>query len=53
MIESLSDNRTIFFRDGATWRIDFTISLKRVDDGRIDLLGSGLSGGLNILRGLL
>lgn len=53
VIESLGDNRTIFFRDGAARRIDFSINLKRIDDGRIDLLGSSVSGGLNILRGLL
>ncbi|MGK8744103.1 phage tail protein [Pseudomonas aeruginosa] len=53
VIGSINDNRTIFFRDGAARRIDFTVSLKRIDDGRIDLLGSSVSGGLNILRGLL
>ncbi|MFG0549698.1 phage tail protein [Pseudomonas sp. yb_9] len=53
VIESLSDNRTVFFQDGAARRIDFTIKLKRIDDGRSDLLGSGVSSGLNILRGLL
>lgn len=53
VIESLGDNRAVFFQDGAARRIDFTLSLKRIDDGRIDLLGSGIAGGMNILRGLL
>ena len=53
VIESLSDNRTVFFQDGAARRIDFTIKLKRIDDGRSDLLSSGVSSGLYILRGLL
>ncbi|PYB93566.1 phage tail protein [Pseudomonas fulva] len=51
VIDSLSDNRTVFFRDGAARRIDFSLSLKRIDDGRIDLLGSSISGGLNFIRG--
>ncbi|EMO9523750.1 oxidoreductase, partial [Pseudomonas aeruginosa] len=39
--------------DGTPRRYEFTINLKRIDDGRIDLLGSvsGTLGG--ILRGLL
>lgn len=53
VIESLSDNRTVFFKDGAARRIDFTLKLTRIDDGRIDMLGSltGSVGGL--LRGVL
>ncbi|MCP3788932.1 phage tail protein [Pseudomonas sp. N2-11] len=51
VIDSLSDNRTVFFRDGAARRIDFSLSLKRIDDGRIDLLGSSISGGLNFITG--
>lgn len=34
-------------------RIEFTLSLKRTDDDRIDLLGAATSTGVNILRGLL
>lgn len=52
VIESLSETKTIFFSDGTPRRIEFTISLKRTDDDRIDLLGAGTSVGLNILRGL-
>lgn len=53
VIESLSDNRTLFFQDGAARRIDFTLNLKRIDDGRVDMLGAGIAGGVNILRQLL
>jgi len=53
VIESLSETRTLFFRDGAARRIEFNLKLRRIDDGRVDLLGSltGSVGG--ILRGLL
>ncbi|MCQ4321468.1 phage tail protein [Stutzerimonas stutzeri] len=53
IIESLSETRTLFFRDGQARRIEFTLLLKRLDDGRVDLLGSAISAGGNILRGLL
>ena len=53
VIESLSETKTLFFRDGTPRRIEFTLSLKRTDDDRIDLLGAGTSIGANILRGLL
>lgn len=53
IIESLSETRTLFFRDGQSRRIEFTLTLKRIDDGRVDLLGSAISAGGNILRGLL
>lgn len=53
VIESLSETRTLFFRDGAARRIEFNLVLKRIDDGRVDLLGSAISAGGNILRGLL
>ncbi|QXH77427.1 phage tail protein [Pseudomonas salmasensis] len=53
VIESLSENKTIFFSDGTPRRIEFTLTLKRTDDDRIDLLGAPTSTGLNILRGLL
>ncbi|NNA66226.1 phage tail protein [Pseudomonas gessardii] len=51
VIESLSETKTLFFRDGTPRRIEFTVNLKRIDDDRIDLLGAGL--GLDLLRGLL
>ena len=53
VIESLSETKTLFFRDGTARRIEFTLSLKRTDDDRIDLLGTATSVGANILRGLL
>lgn len=53
VIESLSETKTVLFRDGTPRRIEFTLTLKRTDDDRIDLLGAATSTGLNILRGLL
>lgn len=53
VIESLSETRTLFFRDGTPRRIEFSLSLKRIDDDRIGLLGAGTNIGANILRGLL
>lgn len=53
VIESLSETKTLFFRDGTPRRIEFTVNLKRIDDDRIDLLGAGLGLGLDLLRGLL
>lgn len=42
VIEHLSETRTLFFQDGAARRIEFSLHLQRVDDSRIDLLGSAL-----------
>lgn len=53
VIESLSETRTIFFRDGAARRIEFTLTLKRVDEGRVDLLGTAISVAGDILRRVL
>ena len=53
VIENLGETKTIFFHDGTPRRIEFTLTLKRIDDDRIDLLGAGTSIGMNILRGLL
>ncbi len=53
VIESLSESKTLFFRDGTPRRIEFTLSLKRIDDDRIDLLGAATSAGVNIMRKLL
>ncbi|QFG28482.1 phage tail protein [Pseudomonas umsongensis] len=53
VIENLTETRTIFFSNGAARRIEFNLSLKRIDDGRLDLLGASTGAGLNILRGLL
>jgi hypothetical protein len=53
VVESLSETRTLFFRDGAARRIEFNLVLKRIDEGRIDLLGSAIGAAGNILRRLL
>ncbi|MDH0373902.1 phage tail protein [Pseudomonas aeruginosa] len=53
VIEDLSETRTLFFRDGAARRIEFTLKLARIDDGRVDLLGSVTGSVGGILRGLL
>lgn len=39
VITSLSKTRTVFFKDGAARRIEFTLSLKRVDDNLRHLMG--------------
>lgn len=53
VIESMTEGRTILFSDGAARRIEFSLSLKRIDDGRVDLLGSAISSAGNILRQVL
>lgn len=53
VIESLSETRTLFFPDGTARRIEFSISLKRVDDGKVDMLGAAIGTGANILRAVL
>jgi uncharacterized protein len=53
IIESLSETKTLFFRDGTPRRIEFTVSLKRIDDDRIDLIGTGTSVGISIMRALV
>ncbi|MDD0998847.1 phage tail protein [Pseudomonas sp. TNT2022 ID1044] len=53
VIESINETRTLFFRDGAARRIEFTVALKRIDDGRADILGAGASTAGNILRRVL
>lgn len=39
VVTGLSTTRTLFFRDGAARRIEFQLTLKRIDDRRTDLLG--------------
>lgn len=39
VITSLNKTRTVFFKDGAARRIEFTLSLKRVDDNLRHLMG--------------
>jgi len=53
VIENISETKTLFFQDGAARRIEFTIALKRIDDGRVDLLGAAVSTASNILRKIL
>ena len=53
VIKSLSETKTIFFRDGTPRRIEFSLSLERIDDDRIDLIGAATSTGVSILRMLL
>ncbi|MNG40618.1 Phage P2 GpU [compost metagenome] len=50
VIESLSETRALFFSDGAARRIEFTIKLTRVDESRVDLIGTALSTLGDILR---
>lgn len=53
IIESLSETRSVFFQDGTARRIEFSLTLKRVDDGRVDLMGAVVATSSNILRALL
>ncbi|SFC76199.1 hypothetical protein SAMN05216577_11075 [Pseudomonas citronellolis] len=53
VIETITETRTLFFPDGAARRIEFSIELKRIDDGRVDMIGSAISSAGNIIRGLL
>lgn len=53
VIERLSETRTLFFPDGTPRRIEFSLGLTRVDDGRTDLLGAASAAGVNILRKIL
>lgn len=39
-IEQLSEDKTLFFQDGASRRIEFTVNLVRVDDDRIERMGA-------------
>jgi hypothetical protein len=51
VITSISETQQVFFDDGTPRRYEFTISLKRIDDGRIDMLGSLIGSVGGILRG--
>lgn len=53
VIESLSETKTVFFRDGTPRRIEFTLTLKRIDDDQLDLIGAASSVGVSVLRALL
>lgn len=56
VIESLSKTKSVFFEDGAARRIEFTLTLKRVDESLSQLLGD-LAGQLtqvsDVARGIL
>ncbi|MFC0669477.1 phage tail protein [Azotobacter chroococcum] len=43
VIESLSETHSLFFADGTARRIEFSLVLKRIDDDRIDQLGTLVS----------
>lgn len=53
IIESLSETRTLFFPDGAARRIEFTLTLQRIDDDRVDLLGNLAGSAGNLLGWVL
>jgi len=53
VITSISETQQVFFEDGTPRRYEFTISLKRIYDGRIDMLGSLIGSVGGILRGAL
>lgn len=53
VIERVSETRSLFFPDGTPRRIEFSLGLARVDDGRTDLLGAASATGVNILRRIL
>ena len=40
VIESVTEDKSEFFKDGAARKIDFSLALKRADDSYIDKLGS-------------
>lgn len=40
VITGLNTTRTLFFRDGAARRIEFQLSLKRVDESRAEMIGT-------------
>jgi phage protein U len=53
IIESLGETRTLFFPDGAARRIEFTLTLQRIDDDRVDLLGNLAGSAGNLLGWML
>lgn len=40
IIDGLNETKSVFLDNGQAKRIDFDLSLKRVDDNRVDLLGN-------------
>lgn len=53
VIESMQETRTYFFKDGAARRIEFSLTLQRIDDGQTDRLGSLISSAGNVIRQFL
>jgi len=49
IIESIEENRSLFFKDGTARKIDFTLNLKRTDDTNVDQLGALTRVGLGLL----
>lgn len=48
-IESVEETKSIFFEDGTSRKIEFSLSLKRADDTRIDQLGAITRIGVGLL----
>lgn len=53
VIESLDEDKSEFFADGAARQIEFTVSLTRIDAERTELLGVLRSSALRTLAGAL
>lgn len=53
VIESLSEGKKEFFRDGAPKEISFDLKLTRIDEGRTELLGILESSALRAITGAL
>ncbi len=49
VIESLNEDKSLFFKDGAARKINFTLQLKRVDESVLDALGDIITDGIDIL----
>lgn len=53
VIESLSETQTLFFADGTPRRIEFSLALKRIDEGKVDLQEGYANRNSRILRATL
>jgi phage protein U len=49
IIENVEETKTVFFENGTARKIEFSLSLKRADDTRIDQLGALTRIGLGLL----
>lgn len=52
-ITSISETSSELMRDGTPQKIEFSITLIRVDESQIDLLGTAINAGLGAATGLL